>query len=312
MWDHPPPSPAWQTSFVATAGSNWLDRLGLWPARATWFSLPLLAGPALNQAIRSRSGPVQVTVEVLAWAGWFAGLVGLLAPSTVSVTVYRILAPVTIAGLVGAMSTGDVDTTAALAAAVGTALAAGVAFLPTTGDEMVNGSAYGAERRLALRPPASLLLGPIGIAWALLASAAVAGPLLLAARNWAAGTLVTLAALALAYRAGRSLHQLARRWIVFTPAGFVIHDYFVLAESVLLRRSEIAGLGPAPAEPKGAIDLSAGALGLALQIEAREPINIAVRDGRNVVTTDTVRMIFTPALPGRLLREARLRGIQVS
>ncbi len=83
-------------------------------------------------------------------------------------------------------------------------------------------------------------------------------------------------------------------------------------ESILLRRPEIDALGPAPAEPKGALDLSAGALGLALQLEAKEPVEVVIRDRRKVATTESIRFIFTPTLPGRLLREARLRGINVS
>ncbi len=207
---------------------------------------------------------------------------------------------------------GDASQASLVLAGIGAVLALGTAFLAITGDEMVNGSAYGPERRLALRTPASLLLGPIQLSWIALVGAAIAGPLLLADGRWLVGTALTLLAAALVYPVGRSLHQLSRRWIVFTPAGFVIHDYFVLAESILLRRQDIAELGPAPAEPRGTIDLSAGAPGLALQIEAKEPLSIVVRSGRSAAATDTVRMIFSPTLPGKLLREARVRGIAVS
>ncbi len=289
------------------------ERLGLWPARITWFMLPVLAGPALSQGLDDLESAVGPTAEVMMWAGWFVGFVALLAPSTVSLTIYRVLAPVPLVALVSVLvGAGGVSAGLAMLAGVGSAAAFGVAFLALTGDEMVNGSAYGPERRLALRPPAALLLGPILLAWILMVSTAVAGPLLLADRRWLIGFPVTLAAGLFAYRGARSLHQLARRWIVFTPAGFVIHDYFVLAESVLLRRQDIAALGPAPAEPRGTVDISGGAMGLALQVESKDAINIAVRDGRSVNTIDTVRMIFSPTLPGQLLREARVRGISIS
>lgn len=270
-------------------------------------------GSALSAGLGTAASAIQITAGVMLWAAWFVGFVALLAPSTMSLTVYRVLAPVPLVALSTVLIGGSgVSAGQATVAAMASAAALGLAFLPVTGDEMVNGSAYGPERRLALRPPASLLLGPIVLAWVLMVSASIAGPLLLAHQQWWLGILVTAAAGFLVYRGSKSLHQLARRWIVFTPAGFVIHDYFVLAESILLRRQDILALGPAPAEPKGTIDLSAGAIGLALQVEAKEPLNIAVRDGRNVNTIDTVRMIFSPTLPGQLLREARVRGIKIS
>jgi hypothetical protein len=289
-----------------------LDQLGIWPARISWFMLPVLAGPAVTAALDGRSGAVQVSAEVMMWAAWFAGMVCLLAPSTVSLTVYRIIAPASLVGLALTVLSADLSTLRAMAAAGATGVASAIAFLPITGDIMVNGSAYGPERRLALRPPASLLLGPIVVVWSGMVAAAIAGPLLLAARQWPAGALVSVTAVALAFRGGRSLHQLARRWIVFTPAGVVIHDYFVLTESILVRRRNIQRLGPAPAEPRGALDLSAGALGLALEMEAKEAVEVVIRDRRKVATTESIRLIFTPTLPGRLLREARLRGINVA
>jgi hypothetical protein len=250
--------------------------------------------------------------EAMMWAGWFVGLVCLLAPNTVSLTVYRILAPGPVVAVAFLIIFGDPSTGTVALALIDAALACGVAFLALTGDAMVNGSAYGPERRLALRPPASLLIGPIALAWIVLAAPTIAGPLLLAAQQWVMGVIVSALGVGVAYFVGRSLHQLSRRWIVFTPAGFVIHDYFVLAESILLKRQDIAELGPAPAEPKGTLDLSAGALGLALQIEAKEPVNVVIRDRRSAAVTDSVRFIFSPSLPGQLLREARIRGISIS
>ena len=289
-----------------------LEKLGIWPARVTWFLLPVIAGPGLTSGLDTRSGPVQTVAEIMMWAAWFAGLVSLLAPSTVSLTVLRIVAPGSIVAAVLVLRDGKVGAALGALAVVWCGLAAGAAFLSITGDVMVNGSAYGPERRLALRPPASLLLGPIVFFWGLLAFTVIAGPLLFAAKNWILGIIVTAGAGALAYFVGRSLHQLSRRWVVFTPAGFVIHDYFVLAESVLLRRQDIAELGPAPAEPRGSLDISGGSPGLALQVEAKEPLSVMVRDGRSAGAVDTVRLIFSPSLPGQLLREARVRGITVA
>ena len=41
-----------------------------WPFRALWLILPVLAGPAVADALADRSRAVQVVASVLAWACW--------------------------------------------------------------------------------------------------------------------------------------------------------------------------------------------------------------------------------------------------
>src|SRR5207244_1726483 len=99
--------------------------------------------------------------------------------------------------------------------------------------------------------------------------------LLLAHQRWAAGVVVAVAGCAGAVVSGRALHGLARRWLVFVPAGIVLHDPLTLADPVLFQRPVIDGLGPAPAEPAGRrLDLTAGATGLALAVRLREPTGV--------------------------------------
>ena len=288
------------------------SRWGLWPARILWFLLAVLVGPAVGELVGTQTSGFTTVVEVMLWLGWFVGLVALLAPSTVSLTAIRILAPMVPIGVaLSALLTGSYGPDVVLAV-VGSLVAAAVLFLPQTGDLMINGSSYGAERRLALRPPAGALLGPVQVAWLACASGLVAGPLLLASERWIFGLIALAGGAGLVYWAGRALHQLSKRWIVFVPVGFVIHDYYVLAESLLLQRKTIAELGPAPAQPMAAADLSGGALGLALQVSLTEPTPIAVKNKREVASTKAPKLIFTPSLPGRLLAEARVRGLKLS
>ena len=67
--------------------------------------------------------------------------------------------------------------------------------------------------------------------------------------------------------ASRALHGLARRWVVFVPAGLVLHDLHAMVDPVLFPRSSIRRLGPAPTDPGDAVDLTQRALGLALELE---------------------------------------------
>jgi hypothetical protein len=283
-----------------------------WPVRIAWFVLPLLAGPGLADALDQRSQPVQLTAQVGLWAGWAMALLASLVPTTVSLTVLRVIAPGAVAVVALASTTAGQWGLSVAAALAATILGAAVAYLPSTGDVMINGSAYGPERRMALRPPAALVIGPVPALWALVFAAAVTGPLLSAAGVWLAGIpLSVLGAVVVVYGC-RSLHRLSKRWVVFVPAGFVLHDHFVLVESLLVRTTHVVRLGPAPRDLTGIRDLTAGAAGLALLAEFASPAKIGVRDrsGR-IDDVEVTRVAFTPSLPGALLAEARSRGLPV-
>ncbi len=287
------------------------ERLGLWPLRVLWAALPVLAGWGLADAIAQRSGPVSATVEIGLWLGWFAGLVALLAPSTVSLTTIRILAPAGLAAAVIAAASAGVWTATTVAAIAGTGVAFGLSLLPMMGDILINGSSYGPERRMALRPPAALLLGPIQAMWLVTVLGATAGPLLLAAGNWLVGIPLLVVGLPAAWAAARRLHQLSRRWVVFVPAGFVLHDHWSMAESLLMQRRQIDQLGPSPLDKGELLDLTGGAAGLALMAQLNESMPLALRARREIQTFSAHRIVFTPSLPGELLREARIRGITI-
>ncbi len=284
---------------------------GTWPARATWALLPLLIGPALGDALSEHSLAVARTASLLAWGTWAGVLVAVLLPRTVSLTALRITAPAALGAASWAAIAGERGGTDLLAVA-GASLAVVAAFAPTTGDVFVNGSAYGDERRLPLRVPAPLLFGPVVLAEVAAIAGPVAGPMLLAAEQWVAGAVVLAIGLPAAIVAVRALHGLARRWVVLVPAGLVLHDLHALVEPVLFPRRSIARLGPAPRATTAALDLTQGALGLALELDLQEPVDVAPRRADRSVQVQAVdRLLFTPTRPGALLREASARRIPV-
>ncbi len=280
--------------------------------RCAWFALPALTAFGWRDLLTERSNEISLTAEVGLWAGWFTGLVAILAPSTVSLTTLRILAPASLASLIVALVANGWEITVWVILAFGAAAVATIISLwAWTGDVMVNGSSYGPERRMALRPPAALLLGPIQVTWGLVVAALMTGPLLIAAGRTGIGIAAAGLGGVVVVVGARALHQLARRWIVFVPAGFVLHDYSVLAESLLMQRRTVAGLGPAPLDKGEVLDLSGGSLGLALMVELADKTPLALRDRKGVQTFSAYRMLFTPSLPGELLREARIRGVTI-
>jgi len=292
--------------------SRLVSDLRPWPARATWLLLPFTAGPALADGLAGRSHDVRWTVALLLWVGWTLTLVALLVPRTISLTVLRVLAPTALVATGWAALTGGRLGFGDVLAVGSAALAVAAAFSPLTGDVFVDGSSYGPERRMALRAPTALLLGPLPLTWLAAVAGASAGPLLLGAHRWAAGAAVIVVGAVIARFAVRSLHQLSRRWIVFVPAGMVLHDPLDQPEPTLFLRRSVRRLGPAHADTT-ALDLTRGAFGLALQLDLIEPIDMLVRRGRSGAEKVTVNaLLFTPTRPGALLDEARSRRIPVS
>ena len=288
---------------------------GTWPARVAWAALPLTVGPALGEALGGCSAAVARTGSVLAWATWAVVLLAVAIPRTTGLTALRIAAPAAAATGVWAAVVGE-RAGADVVAAAWSALVLLAAFSPWTGDAFVDGSSYGAERRLLLRPPLALLVGPVELAWAATVAGPVAGPLLLAAEQWVAGAVVLAVGLPAAVVSARALHGLARRWVVLVPNGLVLHDLQAMAEPVLFPRTSVARLGPVGGGGEGegadAHDLTLGAVGLPLQLDLREPLSIAPRRGRRALdVVDVAAVRFAPSRPGALLAAAAERRIPV-
>jgi len=288
-----------------------------WAFAVIWVTLPFTAGPALADTLDPRSAAFRTATSIALWVVWAVTLGAALVPRTVSLTAIRVVAPASIAAVIWGAAVTPSAGPADLVAIVVTAVATAVAFLPSTGDEYVNGSSYGDERRLPLRAPAALLLGPIELTWLAVVVGAVAGPLLLAAQVWIAGAVALLVGWPLVWWGSRSLHTLARRWLVFTPAGVVLHDQLVVVEAMLVVRRQLASIAPALTDTT-ARDLTLGAPGLALEIDLTEPLAISPTPARRlrgeqprVVSTDVDAVLIVPTRPGVVLTEAARRRLPV-
>jgi hypothetical protein len=283
----------------------------VWAARALWLALPLTLGWAIGDALAGRSTAVRITAIAGTWTLWAVGLVALLVPTTVSLTVIRVIAPAAPAAAVASVLGGAGAVPGGLSLAHSLVAFAAI-FSADVGQRFVQGSAYGDEARFPLRPPGAYVAGPVPAAWAVLAACLGAGPLLLAARQWVPGALLSVLGVVVVGPLGRRFHSLARRWLVVVPAGVVVHDHVALAETALFRRSALATVGLAPAGTT-ATDLTERALGLAVEIDLTAPTEVAVNGaGRSAPTAATVAaLLVAPSRPGRLLDECRRRGFPV-
>lgn len=293
-------------------------QLGPWPARVAWAALPLTVAPALGDALTDRSLAVARTASWGAWLVWAAGLLAVAVPRTGSLTAIRVLAPlVAPAAVWAAVEVDDPGPGAVVAVAWGVLTLLAVLW-PECAEAFADGSSYGDERRMLLRTPTPLLVGPVPLTWLVAVAGPIGAALLLAARQWIAGAVVAVAAAAATTVAVKALHGLSRRWVVFVPAGVVLHDLQAMGDPVLFPRTAVASLGPAPAVAPargpegddGTLDLTLGTVGLALLLELREPLPVAPRRGRSALdVVEVQRLRFSPARPGALLEEAHRRRI---
>ncbi|MGQ0830805.1 MAG: hypothetical protein ACT4OV_03920 [Microthrixaceae bacterium] len=284
---------------------------GSTPARVTWLLVPLAMGPALGAALDAHSRSVALTGATLAWGTWAGVLVAVLIPRTVSLTALRIAAPAAL----GAANWSAIASERGgwgFAGVTWAAVVAVAAFAPSTGEAFVNGSSYGDELRLPLRAPGALVVGPIELTWLVAVAGPLGTPLLVAARAWIPAVALGALGLPAAVIAVRALHGLARRWVVFVPAGLVLHDLHAMVDPVLFPRRAIRRLGPAAKDTSGR-DLTMGAFGLALEIELGEAMEIAPRRTDGAVAVEPVeRVLFSATRPAGVLRAAGARGIAVT
>lgn len=282
-----------------------------WLTRLLWLTLPITLGDLLAQALVDRSSAVRLVVVVMAWALWALGLLASLVATPWALLAMRVVMPLSVvAGAVAAVASapGPLGWIGLASAAVATV----AAMSAEVGYECINGAAYGDEARFPLRPPAALLVGPIGLVWAVTAVPLPAGVLALAARQWLLGAALVVLGAPAAWWGVRVLSRLSRRWCVFVPAGMTLVDELALAEPTLMRSSDIVRLGPAPVDTD-ALDLSAGAAGLILQVDLNAVGDVlpAVRRGGVAEPVGTASILFAPSRPGALLRHAAQRRIAV-
>ena len=310
----PIPCPAVQPldkSPVSDTGAIAVDRPGrrgekivVWAARAVWLLVAVVGGAAIGQALSDHSTAVQRVGTVGSWVGWAAVAIAIAVPSTIGLTIVRSVVPagVTIAIIASVAGAGAADAAVLIGLAVLMAALTGAAEF---GQSFAQGSAYGHERRFVLRPPVAFML-PAAASWCVLCAAAITGPLLLAARSWTAGSAISLLALAAGWFLGRRFHVLSRRWLVLVPAGLVIHDQLVLAETAMLPRASLATLGLALADTQAA-DLTGPAAGHAVEVgllEATTVVLAPTRSKPNGTALHVRSLLVTPTRPGRFLRAA--------
>ncbi len=300
---------------MATAAQNPVERLAgftPWVARLAWILVAVMGGSAVESAVDGRSSAIAWTAALGGWGLWAIGALGLAIAAVWSLTVVRLVVPVS---LIASVACGVGGATALdLVLLGGPAVVATAAVMTAEfGRQWVQASAYGDEERFPLRFPVGAGLAAI-ISWLVWAPALIAGPLMVAARSWVGGVLLSVLAIAGTVLIGPRWHRLSLRWFVLVPAGVVVHDPVVLADTFPLRTAQVASIGLASADTQAA-DLTGPASGYAVEVATTESVTavFAFTPAEPNGTAIHLRsFLIAPSRPGRALRSARARGLPVN
>lgn len=275
-----------------------------WP-RVLWLVVAVTGVWSISDAMADQSAGLRTTIVVVAWLAWGIGIVALVVPSTLGLTVMRMLS---------ALSCGA----AAVSWIGGAHLAAGAAFVVAAaicglfvggadfGRRCVQASAYGDEHRFLLRPPAAFLL-PVGLAGLIWVTIVLAAPLLLGSRCWLIGGVAVVAAGLLTWLLLPRFNSLARRWLVLVPAGLVVHDQVVLAETLMVAWPNVVRIDLALTDTEAA-DLTGPAGGHAVEIGLRSMVTVTLARTKAAPRGTALHVqsfIIAPTRPGTVLAAAR-------
>lgn len=285
----------------------------LWGARLAWLAVALLGGRAVGDAVADRSDAVQLVATVGAWLAWGAGAVALAVTGLVTLTAARAIVP---GAIVVAVVTAVAGAPAAAVLALGVPAVVATVLLAAgdTGSVYVQSSAYGDERRFPLKPPLGYLTATV-LSWAVWVATVITAPLAWAARAWALAAVATAVAAAASWLFPRRWHRLSRRWLVAVPAGLVVHDHVVLAETLMIPRVRITRVTLVGRHrDEGPFDMTGPTPGVAMAVVLDEMTTATLAPTPAAPRGTAIHLaalLVAPTRPGAALREAAKRRLPV-
>ncbi len=283
-----------------------------WVARIGWVIVAVVGGSGIQAAVDGRSSAVVWTTAIGGWLLWGLAALALAIASVRSLTIVRVVVPLAVVVTVAA-AIGGAPATDLLGLGIPTIVTLGAVSAAEFGRQFVQASAYGDEERFPLRMPVAAGAAAV-VSWLIWAPALVAGPLLLAAEQWIVGAVLVAIAVGGGAFLGPRWHRLSQRWFVLVPAGIVLRDPVVLADTFPLRTNQVVHIGLASADTEAA-DLTGPASGYAIEVATIESVTAvfaftpADPNGRAIHLTS---FLSAPSRPGTVLRAAKRRGLPVT
>ena len=285
---------------TATSAGKARDMAKLLPLRperiavsVVLFAWIVLALSAPWQALADEaSRPVSWVLLTWGWLLWTAVGASLLVPSPMSLTLVRIVVPLSV--VISIVASQPIAVFCSVVTLI-------VCASPVFVDAMVQGGAYGDEKRFALRTPLPYVV-PAVLAWAIYTTSLIGGSLLLAARQYVFGVALVGIGILLSRTIPKRLHRLARRWLVLVPVGIVIHDHLVLHETIMAQSGKIMSVART-SDVGEAADLTGGTFGDRLTITLTEPDKVVMSaiTAKTLGTTEALHVKMFCVAPRRLI-----------
>lgn len=217
-----------------------------------------------------------------------------------SLTTIRFVAPMVVAHGISRAITGGAEWGLVIGVVL-QGVAVVVAYSARYGSVHVQAAAYGHERRHLLRPPVAVIL-PLLLLW--LATTAAGGAAAFAESPLVAACAVAALALLLSFSMRRTL-VLARRWLVFVPAGIAIHDPLLLRDTFMVRSHDVRSLRAAGAEGE-AFDATGTTWGSPIELVLAHPHDVTLSNfgARMSGTLDRLHvtaLLVSPSQPHEVL-----------
>ena len=252
---------------------------------------------------------MQFTATGLAWLVWAVCVFSVFLLHPITLTVLRLTTPVITATLLYVAITTTVESQQIVSAAIGVAVLL-LSFNGEIGTAFVQASAYGDEKRFLLRPPVALV-APVVLIASILISAIVSAPLFLVSNNLPVGISCTVVAIFGIWFFARRIHQLSRRWFVFVPAGFVVHDETLLGTNLMIRKHDLTSMQLAKRDTQAA-DLTALNWGVPLELTFKQPQDVALTSisAKHLKALSAIHasaVLIAPSRPGAVLLAAKLK-----
>lgn len=225
------------------------------------------------------------------WLLWTSVGASLLVPSPTSLTIVRIVVPLSV--VVSVVAGQPLAVFCSVVALI-------VCASPMFVDVMVQGGAYGDEKRFALRTPLPYVV-PALIAWLLYTTSLIGGSLLLAARQYIVGAVLVVIGILLSRTIPQRLHRLARRWLVLVPVGIVVHDHLVLHETIMAPSGKIQSVART-SDVGEAADLTGGVLGdrITIALTEADKVILSKITAKALGTTEALHVKMFCIAPRRL------------
>jgi hypothetical protein len=243
----------------------------VWLARVTWLALAVVPGalsvPELSgEVLRASDNVGRVSAMVLLWLAWAVVAFGMIVLHPLSLAAVRWLSPMIALHVwwMALFANDALEVWARLASASCVLVAIVLVLRAEFGARHVQAAAYGHERRHLLRPPVAVML-PSALVWLV---AWALGAVALHAEPSVATAMAALASALVAAFGWRRVSVLARRWLVFVPAGIAVHDPLMLRDTFMVRRHDVRAVGAADKSPSSdeSFDITGTTWGQPMQI----------------------------------------------